>query len=64
MLHVVDLKGDGELLLKNIKAKWDRLKYQQKVRDSRFFIKKNIQKRIKKSIAICREKKRAEDALN
>ena len=49
MLKVVDLKGDSDLLIKNIKNKWDRTKIQSQMRDKRFFVKHCDVKKIKYS---------------
>jgi len=57
MLKVVDLKGDSDLLIKNIKNKWDRTKIQSQMRDKRFFVKHCDVKKIKYSKSLFKQRK-------
>ena len=57
MLKVVDLKGDSDLLIKNIKNKWDRTKIQSQMRDKRFFFIFCDVKKIKYSKSLFKQRK-------
>ena len=57
MLKVVDLKGDSDLLIKNIKNKWDRTKIQSQMRDKKFFVKHWDGRKIKYSKSLFKQRK-------